>query len=98
MPPAAVHQPFSWFGPKVPQSRDHLFVGVVYDICEGARTILHIEQRNSNKVQLNEQPLLNAEESDRLRLLAIAALGLLSDAAFERIEEINEASHEGEQA
>lgn len=96
--PEPLCKPFSWFAPNVPQSREASLVGIVYDICEGARTVLAVEQRNSLKVQQGEDPLLDSDATERLRLFMVAALGLLSDAAFERIEEINEASHKGEQA
>lgn len=96
--PSPCHEKFSWFASNVPPSALKDLTGQVFDICAGAQVALEIVQKNHMYENTGDQMLISLNEAERLVLFTTAALGLLKQVAWDRIEQMNESALQGAKA
>lgn len=93
-PAVPIHQAFSWLEGTAADSQDAQFSALALDVCHGLQTCLSLvhatDQSYGPDVDEDVSPILGAADKERLLLLAGAAVRMLGDRAFERVEKLND--------
>lgn len=93
--PAALHQPFSWLHSSLKGDAHAEFLALTKTICAGVTNCLELVQNNGLAQDNGTVPLLGANDSEALLLLATASAHLLADAAEKHIDAMNDRAMKG---
>jgi hypothetical protein len=93
-PSAPIHQAFSWLEEAAADSQDAQFAALSLDVCHGLQTCLSLvygaDQSSGPDADADVPPILGTADKERLLLLAGAAVRMLGDRAFERVEKLKD--------
>ena len=94
--PGVVHQPFSWLHRDIENDSNARFMALTMDVCKGIKICLDLVhtaglERDSG---LNEDRLLDVEETNSLLRLAMVSAQLLTESAQTKIDGLTELAHD----
>lgn len=87
---SAAHKPFSWLEDHLEHDRGARFAAMTMDVCQGIATCLELIHSSNVDRNRGGLPTLNPADTDRLTRLAMASANLLSRAAEDQIELLNQ--------